>query len=69
LTRNLRQLAVEQGLSVADNARLFAILMVTWADASIAGWDSKSHFNFWRPVTAIRAADTDDNPATEADPN
>ena len=67
-SRNLREFAIQQKLSVADNARLFAILMVTWADASIAGWDSKYHFNFWRPVTAIRAADTDDNPATEADP-
>ena len=69
LSRNLRQFATEQELSVSDNARLFALLMVSWADASIAGWDSKYHFNFWRPVTAIRAADTDDNPATEADPN
>jgi len=69
VSRNFRQFAIEQELSVADNARLFAILMVTWADASIAGWDSKYHFNSWRPVTAIRAADTDDNPATEADAN
>lgn len=68
-SRNLRQLAIEQELSVADNARLFAIFMVTYADVTIAGWDSKYHYNFWRPVTAIRAADTDDNPATEADAN
>ncbi|HEV8130477.1 MAG TPA: vanadium-dependent haloperoxidase [Acidobacteriota bacterium] len=68
-SRNLRQLAIERELSVADNARLFAIFMVTYADVQIAGWDSKYHYNFWRPVTAIRAADTDDNPATEADAN
>jgi hypothetical protein len=53
LTRNLRQFAIEQELSVADSARLFALLTLTWSDAQIAGWDSKYHFNFWRPVTAI----------------
>ena len=38
------------------------------ADATIACWDSKYAYRFWRPVTAIRAADTDGNDATEADP-
>jgi hypothetical protein len=66
-TRNFRQFADAQGLSVADNARLFAMLCVAWADVQIACWDAKYHFNFWRPITAIRAADTDDNPLTEAD--
>ena len=66
--RIFRDFAAEQGMSLADNARLFAVLYVTVADALIACWDSKYHFGFWRPVTAIRAADTDDNPATDADP-
>jgi hypothetical protein len=66
--RIFRDFAAEQGMSLADNARLFAVLYVTLADALIACWDSKYHFGFWRPVTAIRAADTDDNPATDADP-
>jgi hypothetical protein len=37
------------------------------ADAIIAGFDTKYTYNFWRPVTAIRAADTDSNPDTAAD--
>jgi hypothetical protein len=38
-----------------DRARTFALLNAAMADAYIAGWDSKMHYNFWRPVTAIRA--------------
>ncbi len=66
--RIFREFAAEQGMSLADNARLFAMLYVSLADALIAVWDSKYHFGFWRPVTAIRAADTDGNPATDLDP-
>jgi hypothetical protein len=50
-----------------QRARTFALLNVAMADAYIAGWDSKMHHDFWRPVTAIRAADTDGNPNTAAD--
>ena len=64
----LRQLAIERGLSLKDNARLFAQVYVADADAAIAGWDSKYHYGFWRPITAIRAGGTDGNPNTEADP-
>src|SRR5439155_12532283 len=39
------------------------------ADAQMTTWNSKYFYNFWRPVTAIRNADTDPNPATEQDPN
>ena len=39
------------------------------ADAGIASWDAKFAYNLWRPVTAIRKADTDGNPDTDADPN
>ncbi|HZI47519.1 MAG TPA: vanadium-dependent haloperoxidase, partial [Pyrinomonadaceae bacterium] len=63
----LRQLAMETGLSLKDNARLFAQAYVAQADATIAGWDSKYHYGFWRPITAIRAGDTDSNPNTVAD--
>ena len=55
-------------LGIADNARLFAMLYLTAADAGIACWDDKAHWQFWRPITAIREADTDANPATAADP-
>ena len=50
-----------------QNARLFALLNVAMADAAIAAWDAKYAYNFWRPVTAIRAAEMDGNPATEPD--
>jgi hypothetical protein len=56
-------------LTVADSARLFALLNLTLADSVIAFYDTKYTYLFWRPVTAIRAADTDGNPATVADPN
>jgi len=57
------------GLTTAQNARLFALLNLAFADSVIAFYDAKYAYNFWRPVTAIRAADTDGNPETEVDPN
>ena len=45
-----------------------AMVSVTYADALIACWDAKYHFAFWRPITAIRAGDTDGNDATVGDP-
>ena len=51
-----------------QNARLFALLNLAQADAYFAIWDAKYTYNFWRPVTAIRAADTDGNPDTAPDP-
>ena len=56
-------------LTTAENARLFALLNLSFADGVIAFYDAKYTYNFWRPVTAIRAAATDGNPDTEADPN
>src|SRR5262249_46872380 len=47
--------AVERNLSLAENARLFAQMNVASADAFIASFDAKYTYNFWRPVTAIRA--------------
>jgi PAP2 superfamily len=49
----------KRGLGTAENARLFALLNIALADAGIACWDSKYHYSFWRPVQAIREADTD----------
>jgi hypothetical protein len=66
--RIFRDFADAQGLSLEDNARLFAQLYVTSADAIIACFDSKYHYSFWRPITAIRAGNTDGNPATIANP-
>jgi hypothetical protein len=58
------QLSAARGLSVTENAHLFAELNVTMGDAIIACWDSKYRYVFWRPVTAIRTGLT---PA-DADP-
>ncbi len=59
--------SLAHGLTTAQNARLFAQLNLTFADAVIAFYDAKYTYNFWRPVTAIRAGS--DNPDTIADPN
>jgi hypothetical protein len=56
-----------QGNTLLDNARLFALLALTQADAAIASWDNKYHWNHWRPVTGIHEADTDGNPDTAPD--
>src|SRR5467141_1176447 len=56
-------------LSTAQSARLFALLNLSFADSVIAFYDAKYAYNFWRPVTAIRAADTEDNPDALADAN
>jgi len=52
-----RQVAAAKGLSISENARLFALLNITAADAVIACWDSKYTYNVWRPISAIRSAD------------
>ncbi len=60
-----QQVAGNQFNNIWQNARLFALLNIALADAGIAAWDCKYEYNFWRPITAIRAADTDGNPLTE----
>jgi hypothetical protein len=62
-----RQLSARKGLSLADNARVFALLNMGIANTFITDWDAKFHYNFWRPVTAIRNGDQDGNDATERD--
>jgi len=61
--------AIEHNLTTAQSARLFALLNLTLADSVIAFYDAKYTYNFWRPVTAIRAAGADNNPDTTADPS
>jgi membrane-associated phospholipid phosphatase len=58
----------QQNFSLWESARLFALLNIALADAYIAHFDTKYLYNFWRPVTAIRAADTDGNDDTVPDP-
>ncbi|MEU6356407.1 vanadium-dependent haloperoxidase [Streptomyces sp. NPDC047072] len=55
-------------LDIVDAARLFAAANTAAADATITTWNAKFGYAFWRPVHAVRLADTDSNPATEADP-
>jgi hypothetical protein len=57
-----------QPLDVDDSALLFAMLDLNAADAQINCWNDKYYWGFWRPIAAIREADTDGNPATEPDP-
>jgi hypothetical protein len=62
-----RQLSAGKKLSLAENGRLFALLTMGIANSFITDWDAKFHYNFWRPVTAIRNGDKDGNDATERD--
>jgi hypothetical protein len=69
-------LARRQHLSLADSARLLALINVALADAGIVVWETKYYYNFWRPITGIREADPgtgpsgagDGNPGTIGDP-
>jgi hypothetical protein len=65
-TRNMRRFATD-GRSVLEHARLMAMLWIAQADATNACFDSKYHFEFWRPTSAIQLAGTDGNPATAED--
>lgn len=62
-----RDLSAAKKLSLADNARMFALLNVGIANTFVVDWDAKFTYNLWRPVTAIRNGDQDGNDATERD--
>jgi PAP2 superfamily/Vanadium chloroperoxidase N-terminal domain len=62
-----RQLAASREMSVIDCARFMALVSMAANDAYIAVLDAKFHYEFWRPITAIRNGDKDDNPSTERD--
>jgi hypothetical protein len=64
-----RQASAAQGLTLSQNARVFARLGMAMGDAAIACWDTKYHYDFWRPQAAIRGGDTDGNDLTERDPD
>lgn len=59
--------AMTPGLTMWDNARLFGLLNIAMEDGYIASFDTKRYYNTWRPITAIRLADTDGNPDTAPD--
>jgi membrane-associated phospholipid phosphatase len=62
-----QEIARQRGTNLAENARLFALLNVSLADAGILCWVIKFSYDFWRPVTGIRQAALDDNGGTEPD--
>jgi hypothetical protein len=62
-----RQLVTAKQMSVIDSARFMALFAVALTDAYIAVFDAKYHYEFWRPITAIRNGDISGNPATERD--
>lgn len=64
-----QDLALHNMYSVQQNARLFALLNISLADAGIIAWNNKFRYEFWRPISAIREAAFDNNPETEADPD
>jgi hypothetical protein len=67
--RVFRALAESEHLDGVDSARMLAITNLAGADGSIGCWNDKYHWRFWRPITAIREAASDGNPATRADPD
>jgi hypothetical protein len=63
----MSQESVAQGKSLSENAQAFALLTMAISDGSISTFETKYHYVTWRPVTAIRAGDTDGNPKTDPD--
>jgi hypothetical protein len=64
----LRSLAQSQRLTTGETARMLALVNLAGADADIGCSNDKYYWNFWRPITSIREAATDGNPATRPDP-
>jgi PAP2 superfamily len=62
-----RQLVIAKNMDVVDGARFMALVTVGLNDALVAVFDAKYHYNFWRPITAIRNGDIDENAATDRD--
>ena len=60
---------LSQGTGLLETARTFALLNIAMADAGIASWDAKYHYDVWRPIDAIRQADSDSNATTVGDPS
>jgi hypothetical protein len=64
-----QNVAESQQNSLEENARMFALMNMGLHDGLQTSFASKFHYGLWRPITAIRRAAEDNNPATEADPN
>jgi hypothetical protein len=59
-----RQIAESQGRSLSENPRAFALLNMAISDGNVASFETKYHYNYWRPETAIREGDADGNSKT-----
>jgi hypothetical protein len=64
----VRSLATSRPATLAEQARLFALVNVAAMDSFVAVFDAKYAYQFWRPITAVRRAEIDGNDATDADP-
>jgi hypothetical protein len=67
--RAVSAIAAQRVHNMGDTARLFALVYLAEADAVITAWDSKRHYVFWRPITAIREGNNDTNAWTIGDPD
>ena len=67
LSMATRQIAASRGLSMSENARALALIMMGINDALIASFYNKYHYNLWRPETGIRLGDMDGNSKTAVD--
>jgi hypothetical protein len=67
LSMATRQISAVKGLSLSENARALALIMMGINDALIASFYNKYHYNLWRPETGIRNGASDDNGKTEGD--
>jgi hypothetical protein len=65
--RTLREVSDLHVDNIAESSRLFALVSMAVADTLIAVWNDKTHYVFWRPITAIREGDNDSNPLTAGD--
>lgn len=65
----VHSIATLPGREVTQNARLFAAITQAADDGLIGVFEAKYYYGFWRPITAIRNADTDNNPETKRDPS
>lgn len=63
----IHSVANQKNRTTTQNARLFAAITRATDDAMIAVFNAKYHYAFWRPITAIRNADLDNNKATQRD--
>lgn len=67
LQAGLRDTVTRLGLDISESARVFAAVDLSVADATIAAWDGKLYYHWWRPITAIQMSNTDGNPNTKRD--